>query len=376
MPLRLVEISVPEEAADQELEELLRDAPGTVDTWREPPFQGRVRFRVLADAERTEPLLDELQSRFADTESFRVLLLPVEASVPHPEPEEEAEEERGREEAGTAEATPPDAGPPVEGSGAEEQEEPAEDTGPGRIAREELYADLADSARLGPVYLVLISLSAIVCAFGLLTGDVAVVIGAMVIAPLLGPLVAISLATTLADRELGLQSLKAGTAGIGTAFALAVVMGVAVPVDPSLPGIASRTGAGLSDVGLALASGSAGTLAFTSALPSAVIGVMVAVALVPPLVAAGLLFGAGHLAAGTGAMLLTLVNLICVNLAGVVTFLAQGIRPNRWWEAERARRSTRLAVALWSLLLLALIAAILWTPAGAGLWRVGPASLP
>jgi uncharacterized hydrophobic protein (TIGR00341 family) len=352
MPLRLIEISVPDEADVSELEELLDNASGTVDRWRESPTEGRVRYRLLADAERTEPLLDELQKRFSGREGFRVILLAVEASLPRPE-EDDGEEED-----------------------AEPTDEPREEEGPGRIAREELYADLNDSARLGPVYLVLIALSSIVCAFGLVTEDVAVVIGAMVIAPLLGPLVATALATTLADRELALRSLQAGTAGIGLAFLLAVGLGTVIPVDPTLPGIASRTTAGLSDVGLALASGSAGTLAFTSALPSAVIGVMVAVALVPPLVASGLLFGAGLAGPATGALLLTLVNLICVNLAGVVTFLAQGIRPNRWWEAERAKRSTRVAVAIWTLLLLALVAAILWTPAGAGMWRGGIGPLP
>lgn len=352
MPLRLIEISVPDEADHTELEELLDNASGTVDRWRESPTEGRVRYRLLADAERTEPLLDELQKRFSGEDGFRVILLAVEASMPRPDEEDPEEED------------------------AEPAEEPREKEGPGRIAREELYADLNDSARLGPVYLVLIALSSIVCAFGLVTEDVAVVIGAMVIAPLLGPLVATALATTLADRALALRSLQAGAAGIGLAFLLAVGLGTVIPVDPALPGIASRTTAGLSDVGLALASGSAGTLAFTSALPSAVIGVMVAVALVPPLVASGLLFGAGLAGPATGALLLTLVNLICVNLAGVVTFLAQGIRPNRWWEAERAKRSTRVAVAIWTLLLLALVAAILWTPAGAGMWRGGIGPLP
>lgn len=356
MPLRLIEISVPEEADDAALEELLDSASGAVDRWRETPTEGRVRYRLLADAERTEPLLDELQNRFSGREGFRVILLAVEASLPRPEEDDSEEEEEHAE--------------PTDEPREEEEE------GPGRIAREELYADLNDSARLGPVYLVLIALSAIVCAFGLVTADVAVVIGAMVIAPLLGPLVATALATTLADRELALRSLRAGSAGIGLAFLLAVALGTVVPVDPALPGIASRTTAGLSDVGLALASGSAGTLAFTSALPSAVIGVMVAVALVPPLVASGLLFGAGLAGPATGAFLLTLVNLICVNLAGVVTFLAQGIRPNRWWEAERAKQSTRIAVAVWSLLLLALVAAILWTPAGAGMWRGGIGPVP
>lgn len=383
MPLRLIELSVPEELADEDLEELLRGASATVDVWREAPSQGRVRFRVLADAERTEPLLDELETRFEGSESFRLVLLPVEASVPRPELEEEAaeqEEDVGEAGAGAVEEAPIEPAPAAEGGAAAKEqdkvEEEDEEKGTGRIAREELYADLADSARLSGVYLVLIALSAVVCSFGLVTESETVVIGAMVIAPLLGPLVATSLATTLADQDLGLRALRAGTAGIATAFFLAFALGAVMPVDPALPGIASRSAAGLSDVVLALASGSAGTLAFTSALPSAVIGVMVAVALVPPVVAAGLLFGAGFPGAGTGALLLSLVNLICVNLAGVLTFLVQGIAPNRWWEAEQARRATRLAVVIWSLLLLALVAAILWTPAGAGIWGGATGSTP
>jgi len=60
---------------------------------------------------------------------------------------------------------------------------------------------------------------------------------------------------------------------------------------------------------------------------AALIGVMVAVALLPPLVTFGLLLGVGHMASATGALSLFLINLICVNLAGVTTFLVQSIRP-------------------------------------------------
>ena len=52
-------------------------------------------------------------------------------------------------------------------------------------------------------------------------------------------------------------------------------------------------------------------------------------------------------------------NVICVNLAGVLTFLAQGLRPRTWWEAERAKKATRVAVVTWSMLLLVLVALIL-----------------
>jgi uncharacterized membrane protein len=86
---------------------------------------------------------------------------------------------------------------------------------------------------------------------------------------------------------------------------------------------------------------------------------MVAVALLPPLVTLGMLLGGGHLEPALGAFLLVMVNLVCINLAGVVTFLAQGIRPLTWWEKSRARRATRNAIFIWSLLLALLVALIL-----------------
>jgi uncharacterized membrane protein len=113
------------------------------------------------------------------------------------------------------------------------------------------------------------------------------------------------------------------------------------------------------DILLALAAGAAGTLAFTQGLSGAVIGVMVAVALVPPLVVSGMLLGDGHFSSAGGALLLTLANVICINLAGVATFLAQGVRPRSWWEAERARRATLRAILLW-LVLLASLSLIVW----------------
>jgi uncharacterized membrane protein len=61
-----------------------------------------------------------------------------------------------------------------------------------------------------------------------------------------------------------------------------------------------------------------------------------------------------------GATLLFLTNIICVNLAGVATFLFQGIRPLSWWEAAKARKATHYAIALWILLLVVLTAVILF----------------
>ena len=85
---------------------------------------------------------------------------------------------------------------------------------------------------------------------------------------------------------------------------------------------------------------------------------MVAVALLPPTVVFGLTLGAGEGSLAYGAGMLLATNLICVNLAGVVTFVLQGVRPLTWWEADRAKRSTRVALAIWVTLLAALVVLI------------------
>jgi uncharacterized membrane protein len=80
----------------------------------------------------------------------------------------------------------------------------------------------------------------------------------------------------------------------------------------------------------------------------------------PPLVTFELLLGNGQPVLATGALALFLMNLICVNLAGVTTFLVQGIRPTTWWEKDRASKAMRIAIGLWVTLLAALSGMILW----------------
>ncbi len=132
-------------------------------------------------------------------------------------------------------------------------------------------------------------------------------------------------------------------------------MGIIFNVDADIPAIASRTSISISDIILAFAAGSAGALAFTTGFSGALIGVMVAVALMPPLVIVGMLAGSGQFVSALGAFMLFAVNLICVNLSGVVTFILQGVRPRTWWEADRAKKATVRAAIVWGGLLLILL---------------------
>ena len=333
MALRLVGISLPE--TDQRGAEALLEGEAILCVWRQGLSDARILLHVLLAAEAVEALLDGLEKQYSSTEGFRVILLPVEAALPRPkEPEEKP--------------PPPSLAPT-----------PEQSAKPERISREELYAEITESSRLSTVYLAMVVLSTIVAVIGLMRNNVAIEIGAMVLAPLLGPNMALSLATTLGDLKLARRALKAAGAGILTAFVLSVGIALLFRVNPNSPEIISRTIVGLGDVGLALASGVAGALAFTTGVSATLVGVMVAVALLPPLVSFGLLLGAGHSVAALGALLLLLTNLICVNLAGVVTFMVQGIHPSRWWEAARAKKATRFAVATWAALLLALVGVIL-----------------
>jgi uncharacterized hydrophobic protein (TIGR00341 family) len=340
MALRLIEVILPSVSTDR-LRELLRDQ-AVLGVWLADLEANQVIARILVPTGHTERISDMLSDHLGLHPEFRLMLFSVQATLPaveepEPEPAAEAPPEEAAEEAEQAEARMQ------------------------RISREELYQDIAQGAQLSRVYLLTVVLSTLVAAVGLLRSDVAVIIGAMVIAPLLGPNVALALASALGDLKLAARSIKTLLAGVAMAGVLALLVGMVVVVDPQSPEIAARTQVDGSNVVLALAAGSAGALSFTTGIPAAVIGVMVAVALLPPLVVVGLLLGGGAPDLALHAFILFAINIACINLAGVVTFLAQKIRPRTWWESEQAGHATRIAVTLWAVAVALLLAFILLT---------------
>jgi uncharacterized hydrophobic protein (TIGR00341 family) len=337
MPLRLLEFMLDKKEFDN-LPSLLEDIQ-IVQIWMTDTSDQKGMVRILHQSENTEALSDKLSQLYEVSEDFRLVLLPVEATIPPIEPPEEEETEPEKKEK-TQKRTP-------------------------RISREELYEDLTHASQLTPVYMVTIALSAIVAAIGLVTGNVPIIIGAMLIAPLLGPNVALGLASTLGDLDLARRSLVVIVVGIAIGIALSSIMGVFLKVDANAPEIAILTKTTVSYVVVALAAGAAGTLAFTGGKPAVVVGVMVAVALLPPLVVTGLLIGSGIWLPAVSAFVLLLVNVTCINLAAVATFLLQRVRPRSWWEAERAKRATRVAIILWVIVFLILLVLLFLVPIGA-----------
>jgi uncharacterized hydrophobic protein (TIGR00341 family) len=180
----------------------------------------------------------------------------------------------------------------------------------------------------------------------------------MVIAPLLGPNLALGLGTALGDLQLMRKAFLTTIAGISLAIALSVLIGLAWPFQLTSHELISRTDAGLDSVALALASGAAAALSITTGLSTVLVGVMVAVALLPPAATLGLMLGHGQLSLAGGAGLLLAINLVCVNLTTKVVFLLKGIRPRTWWEKEKAHRAMTIYLAVWALTLIILLFAL------------------
>lgn len=343
MDYRMLELIVPSDTLDEARE--ASEGNNILGVWTEEIGEERSKLRILVDAAKSETVSDTLSSRFSNTDGFRIMLFEVEATLPLPN---DREEKIG------------------ENTLSEESNEEAESTSfSGRISREELYADISSGSQLTIVYVGMVILSTVVACVGLIRSDVAIIIGAMVIAPLLAPNVSMALSATLGDMDLGWKAVKTNAAGLVASLSVALIMGMLITIDPGTDQLITRSTVTLSDIIIALAAGSAGVLAFTGGMPAAIIGVMVAVALLPPLATFGLFLGSGYISLAIGAMVLTVTNLICINLAGVLTFLLQGIRPRDWWEAEKAKKASRYAIITW-LILLAIFAYIIWSLEGSG----------
>lgn len=331
MELRQIEVFLPQ-AQEKKVQEIIPEH-SFLELWEYNLSSGQVLIKILLPAKDAETVIDLLESYFSNCEEFHLLLLAVEASIPR---QKQFEDNDSEDKTPQIELNPESS----------------------RINRQELYQDVSKTVVLTLNHLVMVLLSTIIATIGLLRNDGTIIIGAMVIAPLLGPNMALALATTLGDIELGKKAIKIGAVGLSLALIFSILVGYIVPVDPTLPEIVSRTQVSGSDVILAFASGIAGALSFTAGTTSAIVGVMVAVALLPPLVTFGMLLGAGDWPAAFGAMLLLLINLICLNLAGILTFAVQKIRPGQWWEVYQAEKVTKAAFWLWIFLLSTVILGI------------------
>lgn len=178
-----------------------------------------------------------------------------------------------------------------------------------------LLASVARDARLDQKYLLLISLSAIIATLGLLQNSPAVVIGAMLVSPLLGPIMGVGFGLATLDSGLVKRSLLTLAAGMVVAILVAMALVWVSPVQDVTGELRARTQPTLLDLGVAVVGGVAGVYAILRRLSGVMVGVAIATALVPPLSTIGFGLATGRPDFASGAALLFLTNTLAITFA-------------------------------------------------------------
>lgn len=238
-----------------------------------------------------------------------------------------------------------------------------EEENPERIARQELHAKAEELMPERGTFAVMTVVSAVVAASGLFMDSAAVVVGSMIIAPLLGPAIAASVGTVTDDPELFSQGLKLQVYGVllavagAAGFALIVKNARLVPPGQHLvgiPQIRSRLSPDFLELAVALGAGIAGALSLSTGVSTAIVGALIAAALIPPVAIVGI--GIAYLRPNVmiGSAVLVLVNLISINFAALATLWYMGYRPESWRRVRdvESRTVKRLGVLAAAILVL------------------------
>ena len=203
---------------------------------------------------------------------------------------------------------------------------------PGR--KTEVLEELSQASSPGFDYFLLVMLSCSIATFGLVTNSPAVIIGAMLVAPLMSPILGLSLATVTGKEHLFQRAVLALGVGILLSLILSAFWGWLADILPfdllvNLPDeVISRTHPSPFDLGIALAGGAAAAYALANPrLSAALPGVAIATALMPPLCTIGIGISTSHWEVALGATLLFVTNLAAISFAGIVVFVALGFHP-------------------------------------------------
>jgi uncharacterized hydrophobic protein (TIGR00271 family) len=202
-------------------------------------------------------------------------------------------------------------------------------------------------------FYMMVVLSSIIAVLGLITNSAAVIIGAMLVAPLMSPILVMAHSIVLGDIPVLAKATESTIKGILAAIVVAAVVSMVLPSTPITAEIIARTRPNILDLMVALASGAAAAYAISRKhLAAALPGVAIAAALVPPLTVVGYGLGYSLYSVAGGAMLLFLTNLSAIIFSSAIIFLLLGFRPTR---ADRGMYMQRyILVAVIMLLILAI----------------------
>jgi len=152
-----------------------------------------------------------------------------------------------------------------------------------------------------------------------------------------------------------IDSAKTIVLGVSIAIVLPYFMAhiLSIPLDGHE--VLMRTHVGFDSVILALASGAAAALSITTGLSGVLVGVMVAVALLPPATVFGLMLGDERFDLAFNAGILLAINIVSINLSSKIVFLLKGISPRTWFEKEKAKHAMEWYISIWVITLIVLM---------------------
>ncbi|WP_067727676.1 TIGR00341 family protein [Oceanobacillus damuensis] len=322
MSLQLLEIYAPKNFLN--IDEI-KDYFSVISYWYSEAENEKHLTRILLETNDVETMLDYLENLPGSEDVYQVMLLPVQTYLPR---KKEKEEDKKRDLQ--------------------------------RASRQELYTTVQASGQISVSYIWFIIFSAIVATVGIIKSSPAIVIGAMVIAPLIGPVTAVSFASVLGDFKLIRQSLLTSMVGIGIPVMIAAVFSFFFDPPVYSDEFLSRTDIQIIDVVAAIVSGAAGALSFVKRNTGALVGVMVSVALLPPAVVFGMILGSGNWVEALVPFILLMVNVNSILLSAVLVFWLSGIKPNNWQDLQKANISRKLSLLFISVITIILVTAILF----------------
>lgn len=202
-------------------------------------------------------------------------------------------------------------------------------------------------------FYILTALSAIIASLGLLTNNVAVIIGAMLVAPLMTPLLSISMAAITGNLKLLHRSLRGEFSGFIVAIVISGIFGYFFLFDSSLVTfeILTRTQPTLFELFVALASGAAGAYAIGKNKNASLPGVAIAVAIIPPLAVIGISIASKSFGNAFGAAILFITNVVAINFAASIVFFLLGYAPKWSMQVKKETYKTLRTSAMLVLIL-------------------------
>lgn len=319
--MRQLQVTVPEKFRDKAEEILEQHSSDITSSKVEKDDRKAVEFTVSSESEDIDELTEELKS-IEDLESGELSIRVL---------EQESLIEKGQKTKG----------------------------GSSRLSQEELYSKAQESAEFTNPQWGLIAVSAAIAAYGLALDNIIVVIGAMMLAPLLSPIVSAALSLVVGDRELMKRSFLHGGISLvlGVLIAYLAVLPFPVGLNPTLELIVSSS---VVSVLLSLLVGTAAALTFTTGLRDQIAGVAVAIALVPPIASVGVGLKMGDLFFAAHAATIAAINVLAVLISGYATFRLLGVAPSSYYR-EREAEKLKVIVPVAFLILAALTAPVIYS---------------